>query len=423
MRRRTVSVTGRWGIPLLLAALVLSPPSWAGARCNGVVQARDDFYLVSRSGQVIHRYIRDGQPKAYLRGAYRTPFEPVASPDGKRIAYVSGISGEREWVTVANARGVVGQFDLLAPAGDLYGASMIQRLAWADNALLRVERHLNPRVGLIDHYRIPVTPAPGPTALSPALDRMVALRCALAAGTNTAACLRDSTVSINDAEVYTRSWHKGLAPIGSLPITVGATAAPAEPDIRIHLARVVGDESVLGITYGGGTMTGQFAAGKPVVIVSDEIQYALVPTPIPDGVRMDILKNPREGLSEALEPVIAWRVADAQIAVVEDTASGRRLSLLERTGKAGSQAWDSVATAALPIEEDLWWIRFISPEELLIRTDQSFLRVPIAVGRPAGHVKLAAGSVTRLPEAIGVVLSPGTRPVESRVLDWACPGS
>lgn len=392
-----------------LITTLLATSAYAATICNGVVKVSNDFYLASQSGAVIHRFTMDAQPKS---GA-------VVSPDGMRIAYV--LDSSQQLIAVANSQGTIAKFKLQAPPADFSGKGLILALRWASNSWLQVQRHASPTASRFDHYIIPTTLVAGPTDLQPARAAIPASYCSIARITNYSACVHGSTVSVVDDVVYSRPPYVGVAPIQSVVIPVGSTATVTiDDDLKLSIkpTSLIGGFTLVA-TYGDAETTSRVPIGGALPIQWDSQVYALSPKLASGGVRVDILKSPLGGGQSGLEPVIAWKGADVQIVVVERTLAGKRLSVLESTSLS-PPTWLSVASASLPLDEDLVEMRFITPTMALIRTENENLLLPVTVAKTGGNTMVSVGQPSVLPEAVGVVLSPGGEPINADFIDWSC---
>ncbi len=394
-------------------ALTASGPAAAEATCHAVTRIGEELHLVSRAGKSIHRYTDSSQPQP-------DPYVSLAvSPDGKRIAYVPD-EPDPEQLLVADSSGRAARFRLLAPEGDVYGTPGILELGWVDGSLLQVVRHLNPRVGLMGHYRIPTHAVPAVMELAPSVARLAGEHCTIATRTHAAACIRESVVSVGDERVYPLAWYDGLRPVETLMIPFGAEATPAGTQVRIMPRRAVEGGVVLDVNYGGGTTTAQLGAGDALEVADDDARYALIVGMAGKGIRVEVITDGQPPWAEMLEPVVAWRDDGRQLAVIENLSLGKQLSLLQQIGTTKPAVWSAVAKAALPVEGSVRQMRFVSPSRLFIATEGPSFLFPVAVKRSGRQSKIVLGQALVLPETIEVQRTPGVAPQPSKVLGWVC---
>lgn len=391
----------------LLASLPMTA-AHAAPSCNGVVKVNNDFYLATQAGNVISRFTSDGQPKG---GA-------VISPDGSRIAFM--LDADNEIVEVADAHGGVGKYTLgTLDDGTSSATQMILSMRWASNSWLQVVRHASPSMSRFDHYGIPSTLVAGPTALQPARAAMPAVYCSIARITDYPACVLGSTATVSGIQIYNKNGYDGTMPIQSLVIPVGGTATiGGELPISIKVISVQGGIT-LSVIYPDTTSTGRIPFGATMPVVWDDTLYGLAAKVATGGVQIDVLKSTLDGIQVGLEPVIAWRGSDGQVLVVERTASGKRLDVVEPV-TLNPPTWKMSASTALPIDEPLHEFRFIDPTTALFRTNHEFLLLPVNITNSNGKTSISIGDISPLPDGASVVLAPGAQPVIAQFIDWAC---
>jgi len=292
-------------------------------KCEALVQLQNDLWLVQQDGNPLSRLTNDGMSK----------FASAISPDGTRIGYSWGSSGNNVRL-VDNNGGYLGDIDFSV-------RDAITDLKWINANLLRAAEHVAPTYSKYYFVNVPTD-----SDFSRKLRQVAQAEgsnCTLSSIHRKVACVQGDTITINNKIIYyVPDKFTAKTVLQTLNIDLGAAIITAtDPSFKLEVKEIYDKTVALKVTSPDGLWKLEYVRigdTMPVTVVGYDSAggrpsiYGFTPT----------IDNKKSGFvtvkvsksttgSFYFEGDIAWDLHGRHIAAVEANDAGQRsLLILDR---------------------------------------------------------------------------------------------